>query len=114
MHQVREILRLRWVLGLGVRQAAVSAGIGRSVVSKTCSRAVTAGLDWTAVQGLSDEELQKKLYGEPCAQTASRAEPDPTYLHTELHRPGVTLLLLHIDTSHVATEVHVMSGDSSS
>ena len=26
MHKIREILRLRWVLGLGVRQAAASAG----------------------------------------------------------------------------------------
>ena len=97
MHQVREILRLRWVLGLGVRQAAASAGIGRSVVSKTALRAETAGLDWGAVEALSDQELERRLYGAPCALTASRAEPDPIYLHTELHRPGVTLLLLHIE-----------------
>jgi hypothetical protein len=34
MHCVREILRLRWVPKLGVRQAASAAGVGRSVVSK--------------------------------------------------------------------------------
>lgn len=97
MHQVREILRLRWVLGLGVRQAATSAGVGRSVVSKTCARAVTAGLDWASVEALSEEELEKKLFGAASAATTSRWEPDPIYLHTELHRPGVTLLLLHIE-----------------
>ncbi len=97
MHQVREILRLRWVLGLGVRQAAASAGIGRSVVSKTALRAETAGLDWGAVEALSDQELERRLYGVPSALAAGRAEPDPIYLHTELHRPGVTLLLLHLE-----------------
>lgn len=69
MHQIREILRLRWVLGLGVRQTAASAGVGRSVVSKTASRAETAGLDWGVVEAFSDQELEQQLYGTPCALT---------------------------------------------
>jgi transposase len=97
MYKAREILRLRWVLGLGVRQAAASAGIGRSVVSKTTVRAETAGLDWAAVEALSDTELERRLYGAPCAPTKGRAEPDPLYIHTELRRPGVTLELLHLE-----------------
>ena len=89
MHRVREILRLRWVLGLGVRQAAASAGVGRSVVSKTAVRAELAGLDWAAVEALSDTELERRLYGAPCApSTPGRPEPDPIYLHTQLRRPG--------------------------
>lgn len=97
MHKIREILRLRWVLGLGVRQAAASADVGRSVVSKTANRAERAGLDWAAVERLSDAELECKLYGAPCAPKTSRAEPDPVYIHTELRRPGVTLELLHLE-----------------
>jgi transposase len=97
MHKIREILRLRWVLGLGVRQAAASADVGRSVVSKTATRAERAGLDWAAVEKLSDTELERKLYGAPCAPSHSRAEPDPIYIHTELRRPGVTLELLHLE-----------------
>ena len=97
MHKIREILRLRWVLGLGVRQAAASAGVGHTVVSKTASRAESAGLDWATVEKLTDTELQRRLYGAPCAPTTGRAEPDPVYIHTELRRPGVTLELLHIE-----------------
>jgi transposase len=97
MHSVREILRLRWVLGLGVRQAAASAGIGRSVVSKTTLRAEAAGLSWAAVEGLSDRALEERLYGPPRPPSHGRAEPDPLYVHTELRRPGVTLELLHLE-----------------
>ena len=82
MHRVREILRLRWVLGLGVRQAAASAGIGRSVVSKTTLRAEAAGLSWAAVEGLSDQALEALLYGRPRPPSKGRAEPDPVYIHT--------------------------------
>jgi transposase len=86
------------VLGLGVRQAAASAGVGRSVVSKTTVRAELAGLDWAAVEALGDSELERRLYGAPCAPSApGRAEPDPVYLHTQLRRPGVTLELLHLE-----------------
>jgi transposase len=97
MHRVREILRLRWVLKLGVRQAAAAAGVGRSVVSKTSNRAERSGLSWEAVEALSDAELEAKLYGVPQPQAAARAEPDPVYIHTELRRTGVTLELLHLE-----------------
>lgn len=97
MHRVREILRLRWVLGLGVRQAAASAGIGRSVISKTTLRAEAAGLSWAAVEGLSDQALEELLYGPPRPPSKGRAEPDLLYVHTELRRPGVTLELLHLE-----------------
>jgi hypothetical protein len=69
MHKIREILRLRWVLGLGVRQAAASAGVGHSAVSKTSSRAESVGLDWDTVETLTDAELQRRLYGAPCPPT---------------------------------------------
>jgi transposase len=97
MHQIREILRLRWVLGLGVRQAAAAAGVGRSVVSKTSNRAQRAGLDWSAVEVLSDVDLERKLYGTPQRSASLRAEPDLAYIHAELRRPGVTLELLHLE-----------------
>jgi transposase len=97
MHRVREILRLRWVLGLGVRQAASAAGVGRTVVSKTATRAERAGLSWASVEALSDRELERKLYGEPQPSASARAEPDAMYIYTELRRTGVTLELLHLE-----------------
>lgn len=68
MHKIREILRLRWVLGLGVRQAAASADVGRSVVSKPATRAERAGLDRAAVEKLSDNS------GRPDQQKPGGAE----------------------------------------
>lgn len=97
MHRVREILRLRWSLGRSVRQAAASAGVSRSVVSKTTSRASATGLTWELVCALSDDALDERLYGKRVAPTGERAEPDPIRMHLELKRPGVTLELLHIE-----------------
>ena len=97
MHRVREILRLRWSLGRSVRQAAASAGVSRSVVSKTTSRASATGLTWELVGALGDEALDERMYGKRVAPTGERAEPDPIRMHLELKRPGVTLELLHIE-----------------
>ena len=97
MRKIREVLRLRWQLGLTVREAARSLGISVGVVSKMAGRATTAGLTWTIVESLEDVALEERLYGRPVALTAERARPDPIYIHTELRRPGVTLELLHLE-----------------
>ena len=97
MRKIREVLRLRWQLGLTVREAARSLGVSVGVVSKMGARATTAGLTWTVVEGLDDVALEERLYGRAVALTAERARPDPIYIHTELRRPGVTLELLHLE-----------------
>ena len=94
---IREVLRLRWQLGLTVREAARSLGVSLGVVSKMGARATTAGLTWAKVESLDDVALEEQLYGRPVALTAERARPDPIYIHTELRRPGVTLELLHLE-----------------
>src|SRR5947209_2115951 len=96
MNKIREILRLRWQLKLTVREAARSIGVSVGVVSGTATRATTIGLTWEAVEGLDDEELERRVYGTPAllAQT-DRPRPDPVQIHTELRRPHVTLELLH-------------------
>ena len=97
MRKIREVLRLRWQLGLTVREAARSLGVSLGVVSKMGARATTAGLTWEVAEGLDDAALEERLYGRPVALTAERARPDPIYIHTELRRPGVTLELLHLE-----------------
>jgi transposase len=49
--------------------------------------------DWSAVEGLSESELEARLYGPP--RPGSRPVPDPLWIHTERQRKGVTLELLH-------------------
>jgi transposase len=55
-------------------------------------------MEWAAVDGLDDEQLERRLYGGPKhSRTADRAMPDPVWMHAELRRPGVTLELLHLE-----------------
>ena len=50
-----------------------------------------------AVDALEETELELRLYGVPKSARASRAEPDPSFIHRELRRAGVTLELLHLE-----------------
>jgi len=98
MNRTREILRLRWEQGQGVRATGRAVGVGRSAVSDTCARAAAAGLDWDAVRQLADDELERRLYevsGSGSAGESTRPEPDPVWIHREYRRAGVTLELLH-------------------
>jgi transposase len=97
MDRVREILRLRWQVRLSVRQTAASAQVSRSVVSRTTTRAKTAGLSMAELDALDDDALSRRLYGARAAPTTGRAEPDPVQMHVELKRAGVTLELLHLE-----------------
>jgi len=96
MRKTREVLRLKWVLGRSHREIHRATGVGVATVSETATRATAAGLDWAAVERISDDELEERLYPKVSTGTA-RPLPDPVYLHTELRRPGVTLRLLHVE-----------------
>ena len=63
MRKTREILRQKWELGRSHREIAASVGASASIVGTTSSRAQSAKLDWAAVQALSDEALEERLYG---------------------------------------------------
>lgn len=97
MRKTKEILRLRWSLRKSTRQTAAAVGVSTGVVGKATSRAEAAGLDWAAVEPLDDDQLERRLYGEPAAPGSIRPEPDPGHIHQELKKPGVTLELLHLE-----------------
>ena len=98
MSKTREILRLRWALSRSVREASRAVAVSAGAVSKTEGRAKRAGLDWAVVEALSDEQLERRLYGGPKhTRGPSRPMPDPLWMHEELRRPGVTLELLHLE-----------------
>lgn len=97
MAQIREILRLKWKLGMSHRDAAKSLGISAGVVGGTVSRAKHAKLGWKEVQKLSDEELQTRLYGAPRSRGSDRPMPDMAKIDIELRKVGVTLELLHLE-----------------
>jgi hypothetical protein len=93
MRNSREICRQKWLLGRTHRAIAESVGVSLGAVSLALRRASEAGLSWEAVQGLGDEDLERRLYPQAAAD-AARPEPDCVWVHRERHRPGVTLELL--------------------
>ena len=94
MRSSREIIRQKWLLGRAHRAIAGSVGVSLGAVSLALRRASAAELTWEAVQGIDDEELERRLYPHAAAE-AERPEPDCVWVHRERHRPGVTLELLH-------------------
>jgi transposase len=96
MRRIREILRLKHEGGASDRQIARSLSLARSTVGLTLERAAAAGLHWPLPATLTDRVLEAMLYAGPGSQQGARrkAEPDWAYVHYELRRPGVTLMLL--------------------
>ena len=83
--------------GLSNRKAASSLGVSAGKVSETWVRSKLLNLGWSAIEQLSDDDLEEKLFGPRLARRSGRAEPDPKWIHRELRRTGVTLELLHLE-----------------
>ncbi len=94
MRSSREILSQKWLLKRPHRAICTSAGVSVGAVCLVTARAVAAMLTWEAVEALTDEELESRLYPSTAA-AASRPEPDCAWIHRERQRAGVTLDLLH-------------------
>jgi len=96
MRRVREILRLKHDVGATDRVIARSLGIARSTVGLAVQRITAAGLGWPLPATLSDGVLEAMLYSDRGSRPGTRrkTEPDWAYVHHELRRPGVTLMLL--------------------
>lgn len=95
MRKIREVLRLRYEVGLSARQVAASVQIARSSVGEYERRLAAAGLRWPLPEGLSDPALERRLFPPPPpVPTDTRPIPNWSMLHEELRRPGVTLMLL--------------------
>lgn len=98
MRKTREILRQKLLLKQTHRAIARSVGISSGSVAKATLRATSAGLTtWAQVDALSEEELDRLMYGPPLYERAgsTRPEPDCEWIHRERRRLGVTLDLLH-------------------
>jgi len=96
MRRVREILRLKHECRATDREIARSLSVARSTVALTLERVAAAGLRWPLPATLTDRVLETMLYAGHGRQQGARrkAEPDWAYIHHELRRPGVTLMLL--------------------
>ena len=94
MRKIREVLRLKWNLGLSDYQIAKSCQISRSTINGYIGRAKVAGLSWPLPKDIDDEQLDKMLYPPTNDEDNKRGVPDWNKVHQELKRKGVTLNLL--------------------
>ncbi len=94
MRRVREILRLKWELGLSVRRIARSSGLSHPTVLRYIERAEGCGLSWPLPAELDDAELERRLFPPPPAPSVPRPQPDWLAVNREMKRKGMTLLVL--------------------
>jgi 8-oxo-dGTP pyrophosphatase MutT (NUDIX family) len=94
MRRIREALRLHLQAGLSYCEVGRALKISKSAVDKYVSLARVAGVDCVVAEGLTDEELEARLYLPPVARSSHQLASDFAVVHQELKRPGVTLMLL--------------------
>ena len=97
MRKIREILRLKYEVGLSHRSIARACSIGVGTVSLYVRRAREAGLGWPLPSELVEAALEARLVDRPRAPSGPRPQPDVAHLHRELKRAGVTLHLLWVE-----------------
>ena len=95
MTNYKEILRLH-SLGINNTRIAESCGCARSTVISTLQRADTLGINWSNIQGLSEQDVSKKLYPRTTEGRQYRM-PDYEQIHKEMQKSGVTLSLLWVE-----------------
>jgi len=96
MRKVREVLRLKFDGSLSNRQIGISCHLGKSTIADYLDRFQRSGLGWPIKDDMDDSRLEQLLFSKPQqVQVAEdRPVPDWTYIHRELRRKGVTLMLL--------------------
>jgi len=97
MRKIKEVLRLKYELGLGQRQIARSCSLGLGTVHDYLARAERAGLKWPLPEGWDEERVEAALFGSEGvrAREPERALPDFAMLRAERQKSKhVTLQLL--------------------
>jgi len=80
MKKVREVLRLKFDLGLDNRQIARSLKIPHSTVGKYLKSAERAQICWPLEEDLGDDVLEQKLFGKKSCAREDKAKPDVEYI----------------------------------
>jgi len=96
MRKTKEVLRLRFEVGLGLRQIVRSYSIGLGTVHEYLQRAQAAGGTWPLGEDWDEERLEAALFGgPPRARPAALPMPDFAELHHQRQiQPHLTQQLL--------------------
>ncbi len=95
--KIKDVLRLKFDVGLSHRQIGISLGISHSTVAGYLRRAARAGLGWPVPEAWSETDLEQALFVQPhrvAGHAPARVPPDWPDIHQQLKRKWVTLLLL--------------------
>jgi transposase len=96
VRKIKEVLRLKFEVGLGLRQIARSCSIGLGTVHEYLQRAEAAGLTWPLGEDWDEDRLERALFGGPQrARPAVLPMPDFADLHLQRQQhPHLTQQLL--------------------
>jgi transposase len=97
MRKIKEVLRLRFGLGLHQDQIARSCSIGQATVHRYLEKAAAAKLVWPLPDGLDEQRLDELLFPARPTRTESQLKPgvDFAQLHAQLQaHKHLTLQLL--------------------
>jgi transposase len=88
MRKLKEVLRLRFELGLRQNQIARSCSISQGAVSKYLKGAQAAGISWPLPEGWDEARLEEALFGPSPRRVYENYKPAPDFahLHEELQR----------------------------
>ena len=97
MRKVKEVLRLKFGLGLRQDQIARSCSIGQATVHRYLQKAAAAGLSWPLPEDCDDGRLDELLFpvrrGRPCQATREGLDLAEVHRQLKAHQ-HVTLQLL--------------------
>lgn len=86
MRKIKEVLRLKFSVGLGLRAIARSCSIGLGTVHEYLQRAEAAGVTWPIKEDWDEDRLQAALFGgPPRPRPAVLPVPDFAQLHEQRH-----------------------------
>lgn len=98
MRKIRDILRSHIDGRLSPRQTALAMGVSRGAVLRCLDRFQKSSLPYPLPDGLSDQELETRLYPAASRRAFARklhlTKEECAVIHRELSRTGVTLQLL--------------------
>jgi len=94
MRKIKEVLRLKFEVGLSYDAIGQSCNIGHTTVGEYLKRAKDAGLKWPLPEDMDDSLLENLLYPGALFRETERPSPDWEHVHKELKKKNVTLFLL--------------------
>ena len=88
MRKIKEVLRLRFELGLGQREIARACSISQGAVHNYLKKAAAAGIAWPLPEGWDEKRVEEALFGErQVDRTTPRASPPGfSCLHSQLQQ----------------------------